>query len=140
VKTVEKKMSSVIDRIERLRAISRKLRSYKEYKKSDELKDAAERNLQIAIEGCFDIGKIIISEKKLPEPKDYKGIFEALAEAGIISGKSLEFLIPMAGTRNILDHSYDKIDDGHIYGILKRHLNDFEVYLSEVRDNYLLRK
>ena len=30
--------------------------------------------------------------------------------------------MPMTGTRNILVHGYDKVDDSLIYGILKRHL------------------
>ncbi len=29
-------------------------------------------------------------------------------------------MAPVAGTRNILVHGYDKIDDSLIYGILKR--------------------
>jgi uncharacterized protein YutE (UPF0331/DUF86 family) len=43
---------------------------------------------------------------------------------------------PMAGTRNILVHGYDKVDDGLIYGILKGHLDDFDIFLTEIRDNY----
>jgi uncharacterized protein YutE (UPF0331/DUF86 family) len=46
-------------------------------------------------------------------------------------------MIPMAGTRNILVHGYDKVDDSLIYGILKRHIDDFKVFLKEIRDNYL---
>ena len=45
----------------------------------------------------------------------------------------------MAGTRNILVHSYDEVDNGLMYGILKRHLNDFDLFLTEIRDNYLLK-
>jgi len=132
-------MTLVQDRVARLKVISEKLKSFKEYKKSAELKDSVERNLQVAIEGCFDIGKVIISEKELPEPKDNKGIFVALSEAGVISPKSLEFLIPMAGTRNILVHGYDKIDDEVLYGILKRHLSDFIDFLIEIKINFLER-
>jgi hypothetical protein len=33
----------------------------------------------------MDLGKIIISEKALPDPKDNKDIFVVLAEAGIIT-------------------------------------------------------
>ena len=43
----------------------------------------------------------------------------------------------MAGTRNILVHGYDKVDDSLVYGILKRHLDDFDIFLTEIRDNYL---
>jgi len=137
VKTVQSKIAVVIDRVERLRMLSGKINTFNAYAQSADLKDLTERNLQIAIEACFDIGKIIISQKMFRDPKDNKDIFVILAEAGIISLQSLEFLTPMAGTRNILVHGYDKVDDGLVYGILKRHLNDFDVFLTEIRDNYL---
>lgn len=63
MKMVERKMTLVMDRVERLRKFSEKIPSFKGYQKSADWKDLAERNLQIAIEACFDIGKIIISEK-----------------------------------------------------------------------------
>jgi uncharacterized protein YutE (UPF0331/DUF86 family) len=137
VKTVQSKIAVVIDRVERLKRLSDKINTFNTYAQSADLKDLAERNLQIAIEACFDIGKIIISQKMLRDPKDNKDIFVILAEAGIIGLRSLEFLTPMAGTRNILVHGYDKVDDSLVYGILKRHLNDFDIFLSEIRDNYL---
>ena len=137
VKTVQSKIAVVMDRVERLRRLSDKIDTFNAYAQSADLKDITERNLQIAIEACFDIGKIIISQKMLRDPKDNKDIFVTLAEAGIISLQSLEFLTPMAGTRNILVHGYDKVEDSLVYGILKRHLNDFDVFLTEVRDNYL---
>ncbi len=137
MKTVERKMALVIDRIQRLKGLSQKIHSFEEYQKSADVKDIAERNLQIAIEACLDIGKIIISEKVLRDPSDNKDLFIVLAEAAIISPQSLEFLKPMAGTRNILVHGYDKVDDEVVYGVLKRHLSDFEAFLAEVRDNYL---
>ena len=137
VKTVQSKIAVVIDRVERLKRLSDKINTFNAYAQSADLKDLTERNLQIAIEACFDIGKIIISQKMLRDPKDNKDIFVILAEAGIIGLQSLEFLTPMAGTRNILVHGYDKVDDSLVYGILKRHLNDFDAFLTGVRDNYL---
>jgi len=140
VKTIERKMIAVQERVQRLRQLAEGLSSFDDYNRSADARDIAERNLQIAIEACLDIGKIIISKKRLPEPQDYKGIFMALAQAHIIRPESTVFLSDMAGTRNILVHGYDKVDDGLIYGILKKHLNDFDVFLSEVRDNYLIKK
>lgn len=39
----------------------------------------------------------------------------------------------MAGTRNILVHGYDRVDDALIYGIMKKHLNDFDDFLSQIK-------
>jgi uncharacterized protein YutE (UPF0331/DUF86 family) len=137
VKTIERKMKALGERLERLEQLCREFSSFNEYQASLDAKDIAERNLQVAIEACLDIGKIIISAKKLNEPKDNKGIFVVLAEGGIISHKSLDFLLPMAGARNILVHGYDKVDDGLIYGVIKSHLDDFAKFLREIKENYL---
>lgn len=139
MKTIERKMVAVQERVARLRRLADRLSSFDDYDRSEDARDIAERNLQIAIEACLDIGKIIISQKELPEPKDYKGVFLALAQAHVIRSETTRFLSEMAGARNILVHGYDKVDDGLIYGVLKRHLNDFDVFLNEIRDNYLLK-
>jgi len=131
---------TISERVARLRDLSSRLKSLSDYQRSADSQDIAERNLQIAIEACLDIGKIIISAMGLPEPQDNKNIFVALVKAGMLSAKSLEFLVPMAGTRNILVHGYDKVDDSLVYGILKRHLNDFDLFIAEVRENYLSKK
>jgi len=137
LKTIEKKIGLVQDRIKRLKKLSADIGSFSEYQGSSDWKDIAERNVQVAIEGCLDIAKIVISSMELPEPKDNKGIFTVLAEAGILSSESLNFLAPMAGTRNILVHGYDKVEDSVIYGVLKRHLADFAVFLKEIKENHL---
>jgi uncharacterized protein YutE (UPF0331/DUF86 family) len=138
MKTIERKMIAVQERVARLRRLADRLSSFDDYDRSEDSRDIAERNLQIAIEACLDIGKIIISQKRLPEPKDYKGVFLALSQAHVIRSETTRFLSDMAGARNVLVHGYDKVDDGLIYGVLKRHLNDFDVFLNEIRDNYLL--
>ena len=125
--------------MKRLEQLSNTLNSFDKYQTSPDVKDIAERNIQVAIEGCLDIAKIVISSKELPEPKDNKGVFTVLAEAGILSDASLKFLIPMAGTRNVLVHGYDKVEDSVIYGVLKRHLDDFAVFLKDIKENHLNR-
>ncbi len=134
MKTIEKKVNTAEQRILKLKDMARRLNSFEEYTASRDNMDIAERNIQVAIEACLDIGKIIIASKGLAEPADNKGIFSVLAEADIITKESLSFLMPMAGTRNTLVHGYDRIDDALIYGIIKNHLNNFEDFLNQVRD------
>jgi uncharacterized protein YutE (UPF0331/DUF86 family) len=45
----------------------------------------------------------------------------------------------MAGTRNVLVQGYDKVEDSVIYGVLKRHMDDFALFLKEIKENYLER-
>lgn len=136
--SIERKVAATIGRVARLQKISAQVSSLQDYQSSADLKDIVERNLHLAIEGCLDIGKIIIALEQLPEPKDNKGVFLALAEGAIISPESLSFLIPMAGARNILVHGYDRIEDEQVYGVLKRRLPDFERFLREISRRYKL--
>jgi uncharacterized protein YutE (UPF0331/DUF86 family) len=128
---------TVQERVKRLEQISRNLSELHDYQMSPDIKDIAERNLQVAIEACLDIAKIIISSNDLPEPKDNKGVFTVLAEAGILSKKTLQFLVPMAGTRNILVHGYDKVEDSIVFSVIKQHLDNFAEYLREIKKKFL---
>ena len=134
MKSIEKKIMTVEARVLKLKSMSKNINSFEEYLSSQDNIDIAERNIHVAIEACMDIGKIIIANKNLKEPADNKGIFTVLAEAGLINKKSLGFLIPMAGTRNILVHGYDRVDSALIYGIIKKHLQDFNEFLRQVSE------
>lgn len=133
MKSIAKKIGVLLDRLKRLEAVAACVDSFAVYSRSRDLQDIVERNLQVAIEACVDIGKIIISRKGLREPRDTKDVFYILAEAGVVDPKTLEFLVPMAGARNILVHGYDKVDDSVIYGVLKKHLGDFRAFLKCVK-------
>ena len=134
MKSIEKKIMTVEARVLKLKSMSKNINSFEEYLSSQDNIDIAERNIHVAIEACMDIGKIIIANKNLKEPVDNKGIFAILAEAGIINKKSLGFLMPMAGTRNILVHGYDRVDSALIYGIIKKHLQDFDEFLRQLSE------
>ena len=132
---IEAKIAVVQERVRRLSGFSGM--SFESYLKDLTTKDAIERNIEVAIQACIDIAKMIIKKEGLREPEDNKGVFVVLAENGIISEESLRFLIPMAGTRNVLVHGYDKIDDTIVFGVLKKHLNDFYRFLKEIEEGYL---
>ena len=64
VKSIERKLGDIVERVERLKHISMHIKSFADYQQSRDGKDIVERNLQLAIEGCLDIAKIIISQKR----------------------------------------------------------------------------
>ncbi len=135
---IKAKISLIQERLRRLEGF-RNI-SFESYLKDFIIKDAVERNLEVALQACIDIGKMIIKREGFREPGDNKGVFVVLAENGIISEDSLKFLLPMAGTRNVLVHGYDKVDDTIIFGILKKHLGDFKRFLSEIEEHYVRKK
>ena len=94
MKSIQRKIKSAEERVQRLKLLSQRAGSYEDYQMSSDLKDLAERNLQVAIEGCLDIGKIIISTEGLEEPKDNKGIFVVLADSQNSQGHIQYLAIP----------------------------------------------
>ncbi|MEW6002727.1 MAG: DUF86 domain-containing protein [Nitrospirota bacterium] len=132
---IKAKIAVVQERVRRLSLFSNL--TFEAYLKDITVKDAVERNIEVGIQACIDIARIIIKREGLREPEDNKGVFVVLSENGIISEASLKFLIPMAGTRNVLVHGYEKIDDAIIFGVIKKHLQDFNSYLKEIEKNYL---
>jgi hypothetical protein len=75
--------------------------------------------------------------RQRPQGVKFIKVYLVLAENNFISEDSLRFLIPMAGTRNVLVHGYDKIDDAIIFGVLKKYLSDFYSFLKEIEERYL---
>lgn len=132
---IKAKIAVVQERVRRLSIFTGL--SFESYLKDLTTRDAVERNIEVAIQACIDIARIIIKLEGFREPEDNKGVFVVLAENAIISEDSLRFLIPMAGTRNVLVHGYDKIDDAIIFSVLKKHLSDFNTFLKEIEERYL---
>ena len=108
-------------------------KSFQEFKKSHLYQKAVEKTLQEMIEICMDVGKHIIADEQLGFPEDGKGIFTILSEHKVISTKTAEILIRMVGFRNLIVHLYEIIDPETVYTIWKKRLDDFDLFVSDVR-------
>jgi uncharacterized protein YutE (UPF0331/DUF86 family) len=128
------KIETVQNSLKKLYEIRKKVPDYEKYIKSWIYKDAAERNLHRAIEAIIDIGKMLISDKKLKIPESNREVFILLAENDLFPAEYLDLIFKMIGVRNIIVHSYDKIDDSVLYGILKKNLNDFKKILQILKE------
>lgn len=110
--------------------------SFSQYSKDIRLQRFVERTLQIAIEACLDIGNHIISDEGFREPQDNRDIFRVLRENGIISEGLQKKLENMASFRNLIVHSYAKIDNEIVFGILKKRMNDMEAFMKAVSKRF----
>jgi uncharacterized protein YutE (UPF0331/DUF86 family) len=140
--TILKSLFAVItERVNYLKEMSEEFPTFSSFRKADhKYRSAIERDLQVAIEACIDVGKVIISEKKLRLPESMKDVFAVLYENGFVDRPMLNILESMVGVRNILVHRYEKIDLEIIYGILKKHLPDFQKFIKQISKNVLNRK
>jgi uncharacterized protein YutE (UPF0331/DUF86 family) len=118
-----RKFELIEDSLKKLSDIKRENPTLDQYRGSWKDKDSAERNLQKIVEAMIDLGKILIAEKKLKEPSSNREVFQILEEKGIFPSEFLPLVDKMIGMRNIIVHSYNRIDDSIVYGVLKKNLS-----------------
>jgi uncharacterized protein YutE (UPF0331/DUF86 family) len=106
--------------------------NFDEYLANHILRGYVERALQVSVQICLDISAHLIAESGWRQPEDNKDIFVVLAEEEIIPRDLLPALMQMAGFRNLIVHDYARVDDALVYGILKRHLTDFERFAASI--------
>ncbi len=115
-----------------LKDTSKSLRRFSDFKSDKKTQRYVERTLQIDIEACLDLANHIISAKEFREPSSNADAFYVLCENKIIPDSFFNKLKDMASFRNLMVHNYAKVDSEKVYGILKRHLKDFDDYLALV--------
>ncbi len=93
-----------------------------------------ERFLHLAIEEVFDIANHLISYHRWREPDGYRDLFLILREHAIIPEEKLTSFQNMASFRNMLVHHYEKIDDEVVFGLFKKKLSDFELFVDLIKD------
>lgn len=98
---------------------------------------AVERELQIVIEACLDIGHHVISREGLRRPGDYRDVFTVLREAGIIEPSLGRRLEEMASFRNRLVHGYLEVEPARVYEVGHDELGDIEAFVAAIVTRYV---
>lgn len=91
-----------------------------------------ERTLHVSIEACIDIVHHIISDRKFREPTSYRDAFTVLAENGIFQTDELNRFRNMASFRNLLAHYYERVDDAVVFGLFKKNISDFDLFVERI--------
>lgn len=91
-----------------------------------------ERTLQMMIELCADIAGHIISDAALRTPETYADTFRVLGENGILTTGQTAVMEKMAKFRNIVVHQYEAVDAEIVVLILRKHLDDFQLFSDAV--------
>ncbi|HEX3048871.1 MAG TPA: DUF86 domain-containing protein [Bacillota bacterium] len=93
---------------------------------------AVEHWLQLTIEGCINIGAIVISSLSLEKYNNYSDIFLILGKNKIIPSELINNLVQMAKFRNRLVHLYWEVDAAVVYEIYQTQLVDIEEYIKAI--------
>lgn len=102
-----------------------------EIKKTIYYTSVIERNLQLSIEDCLNIGNHVISGLGFKRADTYKGIFKVLEENNVINKKNSQKMQELATFRNRLVHLYWEVKKEEILEKVKN-LKIFEEYVKEI--------
>lgn len=103
-----------------------------------DIQDIVLHNLQVAIQGCIDIGSHIISDEGWGIAGSLSEIFYILQDKGVIGTDFTDRMVSMVGFRNILIHEYEDVNLDIVYNILHEHLRDIDEFLMAVVDYFKL--
>jgi uncharacterized protein YutE (UPF0331/DUF86 family) len=106
--------------------------NWEKYQSDLRVKAFVERYLHLAIEEVIDIANHLVSFYRWREPTGYRDLFTILKEHGITDEEHLPAFQNMASFRNMLVHRYETIDDELVFGIFKKRLDDFELFITLV--------
>lgn len=127
--TVRKLLDTIELRLGRLQQLSRA--SIDEYVRDGALQDQVERNFEVCIQACIDLGAHILADFPKPQPDSYADVFRLLADENIITTELSENLQRMAGFRNLLVHGYADLIAATVHGNLAR-LDDIRHYVQQL--------
>ncbi len=131
---VNERLRLLAEYVNDLRGYRAQATSLEVYQDNKMLRQAVERSLQVAVEICLDIGRRLIALDGFRYPVDNQDVFRVLYEEKVVSAQLLSTLLEMARFRNLIVHNYARIDDARVYGILKRHLGDFDAFARAIVD------
>jgi uncharacterized protein YutE (UPF0331/DUF86 family) len=96
------------------------------------IQDSIVLNILRACEAAIDLAMHRVAQGRLGIPQTSRDAFELLAQNAIISQACATAMKHMVGFRNIAVHNYQNIQTPVLHAILKKHLADFETFLTEL--------
>lgn len=121
-------LSNYINELERADDIN-----FEKYTTDPRSRAFVERYLHLSIEELFDISNHLVSFHRWREPAGYRDLLLVLKENGVVPPELLSRFQNMASFRNMLVHHYEKVDDEVVFGIFKKRLSDFILFIELIR-------
>ncbi len=130
-------LNLIKDRFSEIEASLSRLESFqkipkKEFLADQDALDVACYRLLVAIEAALQICYHITAKKLSKVPEEYAECFAILGQAGILNDQLSQNLQQMARFRNLLIHTYWKIDYERLYEILNNHLEDLRAFVKAI--------
>ena len=107
--------------------------SEEQFIENEDLIDASERNLQVAVEAMIDVSEALIAYMRWRTPKSYKESGMILLENRVIGETLSEQFKEAVNIRNILVHNYVYLAPRELYANIK----NFVVSLTKMMNNVI---
>lgn len=107
-----------------------------EFYKSKRDISAMENYLRKALQVVIDLSEDIVSKNRLGPCNSYYEIFEILCNNNLLSKENLPLYKKMIGMRNKIVHEYERISKEVLYLVLQNNLNDFNIFIDDIKKNY----
>lgn len=104
------------------------------YLEDRDLQDIVERNLEICIQACIDLGLHVLADFPSPLPDTNREVFASLVREGVVSRELGRRLERMAGFRNVLAHAYAEVVAERVHAVLAE-LSDIRSYVAQLVDH-----
>lgn len=129
VERVHERLGLLERLVERLELIAS--RGLQAYLADEDQRLVAERQLQLALQICIDLGAQVVSELSVPTPSDNAGVFRRLADGGVLEPDLAGRMAVGARQRNLLVHAYLELDDRLVFASLSR-LDDLRAFAAAI--------
>lgn len=126
---VARKMKEMQETLDRLRPYLP--RSFEELSADWGRQKILERVLQVLVEAMVDIGERLVALSAATPCETSAEVMARLQDLGVIADASR--YVPMVRFRTFLVHQYEHVDLTILYSLVTKRLNDFEVFMSEIR-------
>ena len=106
--------------------------NWEKYRSDVRSKAFVVRYIHLAIEEIIDIANHFVAFHHWREPTSFRDLFTIMREHEVIPENHLPTFQTMASFRNMLLHRYESTDDEVVFGIFKRRLDDFDLFIRLV--------
>lgn len=132
---IGKKLIGMDRRLRRL-AIHQSL-TFEEYLQDEDRQATIERYLEVVIQAAIDINRALIKSVNNTEFEKLTNAetFTFASELGFISLELANQLVPSAGFRNVLAHSYDDIVPEMAYRALQLAVTQYPKYIQQIQNH-----
>lgn len=131
-----KRLSGVREHLARLS--TRQGLTLEQFIEDPDSQDVVLHNLQLAIQGCIDVGAHVIADEGWGVPGSYGEVFQILRKRGVLPPELTERMIRAAGLLNILVHDYLDVDLPTTFAVWTQGVGDLEAFLARIVEHLRL--